>query len=587
MAELNGIIREDKVITDNILYLGSELVFDGGSIIYNGTSSEELIICGAGLNSDITYGDGGTNIVAGDRQIFFGENITFKGKWNIKGTVYASWFGMVESNGGSYDSSVAINTAIKLKCQGEVRLPKGSYEIFSHISMPEGIQLIGAGPDIDGNIYGTVIRPYVNPENYISSYRKALASVPNGKISLPSIPFPLPTVGYCNNSKDLKDIECGYMIVVNIQDEVGFEYDGTDITYFHNHAAKDNRHRNTLISNIDLAYNGSDGMKHQYRGILFEGGIEIYNVRTYGLVQFCGNAGIYYSDNRYIHDCNFVLNDSADYSLVYGKIYAFDLNGLGDALRFCGNHVCTYNSSICSLRLESCFGGIVEGNILNSDVIINKCKAITFNGNHCEYGIKMDVRGSSVSICDNIFWKGAQANIRIRRIQYPLTDYQQSVVLRNNTFVYFMKIISLKNSHNVSDVSPYEVVTDGWANIVIENCFRTRHYDDVTEFEPTGIKVGLLTMYEDSSGYYWDGNEYSSLDDFNKYSHINSLQSVISGTGVSSGVNKALNMGSPLSGVEVSFSELYANRTIYKNYYSGTNTGIQYTIYEMYDINRR
>ncbi len=623
MKEINGVIREDVIVTDSDggLKLGSEVRFEGGVIRYTGIGT--LNVYGGGVidneddvNDGITYGEGGTNIVAGDYQIFYGNAFAFKGKWSIKGIAYASWFGLEntadrnvkwvlsDDSEGSEDSgnlirvdmlkdnSVSINTAIRLKGQGEVRLPMGKYGISHHISMPEGIQLIGAGSDIDGMVMGTVLFPFVNTNadanyTYKSSYEIAVSTMNENKINLSNIPFPLPTDGFDSSDTSLLAREFGYMIVINIQDEISVESAGKVITYFYNVSKNDNRHRSTLVANIDLSYKGDDNYNHQYKGILFEGGVEFYNVRSYGLVQFCGNAGIMYSDDRVIRNCCFGLNALTDYDTITTKLYAFDLKGLGDAMLFMGNHAASYHPKIGSLRIDSCKGGVLEGNILNSDVMINQCCGVTFNGNHCEYGIKLDVRGSSVSICDNIFWKGAHPTIRIRRVQYPKANNRQVVTLRNNMFSFYMKNLSNQKEpkpHNMSTICDYDVVTDGCANIVIENCFRSRFYDDVNEFSPTGIKVGLLKMYEEDT-YYWDVNEVSDLPEFNNYSHINSLQSVVSGQRVSSAINGAVVLGGTYGWLtELSESSLDENK--YKNYYSSINTTVKYRFYEVFDFDR-
>ncbi len=73
MKEINGVIREDIIVTDSDdgLKLGSEVRFEGGVIRYTGIGT--LNVYGGGVidneddvNDGITYGEGGTNIIAGD-----------------------------------------------------------------------------------------------------------------------------------------------------------------------------------------------------------------------------------------------------------------------------------------------------------------------------------------------------------------------------------------------------------------------------------------------------------------------------------------------------------------------------------------
>lgn len=637
MKEINGIIREDVIVTesDGVLKLGSELRFEGGVIRYIGSGvlnvyGGDVSVVEDTVNDGITYGEGGTNIVAGDYQIFYGNAFSFKGKWNIKGVAYASWFGLVWSEGvncNNYDNSVPINTAIKLKGQGEVRLPIGKYGISHHISVPAGIQLIGAGPDIEG-LYvdinndettdvivermGTVLFPYYAEQ--LSSYELILskANSSNGKVKLSEIPFPLATEHYNNESDDLRTVETGYMIVVNIADEVEVSVIkddngvATGVGYVYNKIARSTRPSITRISGIDLVYEESRKkesiLEHHYRGILFEGKIEIDNVRSFGLVQFCSNAGRNYSDNRYIHDNSFSLGESRTYKVDFPlnrKLYAFDLRGLGDALNFRGNHDSSYHNKIGSLQIDSCYGGVIEGNILNSDIMINQCCGVTFNGNHCEYGIKLDVRGSSVSICDNIFWKGEHPTIRIRRVQYPKTNNRQVVTLRNNTFYNFMRVGALKISHNINSTCDYDVVTDGCANIVIENCFRTRFYDNVNEFEPTGINIGLLNVIEEiimengvDKGYFYDVNSVTPIKEFNNNSHLNSVSSVVCGSSVYSNMDSVSSeFGSILSVDEMAIKMIDEDSDNPKPsltyYYENKGGCVTYNIYELYDVERK
>ena len=654
MNELNlkshKVFLYDYEIEDNVevVFLGSEVHFEGGSLCYNGPNILKVYGGDCVAETDesgntsniestgIHYGDEGTNIVAGDYQIFkCSKGVELCGTWNIKGTVYASWFGMEDTSSlikpeniekgidgrkdnnnendiDLIDNSIAINTAIKLKGMGEVRLPQGIYCIKNHIRVTSGIQLIGVGPDIEGATRGTVLYPYYDyfsePQgDYKSSYQLAISKVDSeSRLKLSEIPFPLHTEPYNHISAEMAGIETGYMIVVNICDKIKVETiknddsEVTDIIYFHNVIECPTRPRVTRISGIDLVYwesiykfiregqNEVIPLPHHYKGILFAGKIEIDNVRSFGLTQLCSSTYIDYSDNRYIHDNSFSLGENYDYALDFPKpIYAFDLSGLGDALRFCGNHVATYHNKIGALRIDQCKGGVIQGNILNSDVMINRCQGITYNGNHSEYGIKLDIRGSSVSVCDNVFWKGSHPTIRIRRIEFPKSDYLQCVTLQNNTFVNFMKV-NILQSHNISELCEYDVVPDGWANIVITNCYRTRFYEDVNEYEPTGIKMGLLTVIEEtqtSEPYYYDTNVTSDFHEFNEFSHIYSIQSVVSGKKVTTGINRSAFIENDiLEGINI--YEIEVDDTKYKNCYERNGSQIRYTIIEIYDESR-
>ena len=169
MNELNlkshKVFLYDYEIEDNVevVFLGSEVHFEGGSLCYNGPNILKVYGGDCVAETDesgntsniestgIHYGDEGTNIVAGDYQIFkCSKGVELCGTWNIKGTVYASWFGMEDTSSlikpeniekgidgrkdnnnendiDLIDNSIAINTAIKLIGMGEVRLPQGIY----------------------------------------------------------------------------------------------------------------------------------------------------------------------------------------------------------------------------------------------------------------------------------------------------------------------------------------------------------------------------------------------------------------------------------------------------------------------------
>lgn len=159
-----------------------------------------------------------------------------------------------------------------------------------------------------------------------------------------------------------------------------------------------------------------------------------------------------------------------------------------------------------------------------------------------------------------------------------------------NTFVNFMRTNELSH-HNISELCEYEVVTDGWANISIENCYRTRFYNNVNEIEPTGIKLGLLYIHKNSApdgsiNYYWDANTINDIPSFNQFSHLYSIQSIVCGKKVTSGICKSAFINND-NLASIDFQEKIADASLFKNYYEKPNTNIQYTIYEIYDINRR
>lgn len=130
-------------------------------------------------------------------------------------------------------------------------------------------------------------------------------------------------------------------------------------------------------------------------------------------------------------------------------------------------------------------------------------------------------------------------------------------------------------------------MTDGWANITVENCYRTRFYEDVNEFEPTGITMGLLTVVEETQApepYYYDNNEITGFSVFNDFSHIYSVQSVVCGKKVTTGINRSAFIDNDFS---MGINEVDADTTNYKHYYARKNLSVQYTVTEIYDDSRR
>ena len=77
--ELNGIINGNvELHSGDCLFLGPEVHFDGCTITCH-PGNEPIKIYGGGIESTtLEYGEGGTNIIASDYQIFYGiENAQF------------------------------------------------------------------------------------------------------------------------------------------------------------------------------------------------------------------------------------------------------------------------------------------------------------------------------------------------------------------------------------------------------------------------------------------------------------------------------------------------------------------------------
>ena len=173
--------------------------------------------------------------------------------------------------------------------------------------------------------------------------------------------------------------------------------------------------------------------------------------------------------------CSHLLerNTISTYDIYPDKVYAFDLSSTGDALRFSGNHVSTYCEKIDALKIRSCNGGSITGNIFNSDVLIVNSRGIDFAANHMEYGSNLTIATSAVSVRDNYIWRGTRPAITLRRSlgdAYNLSHW--SAELSNNQLFW-------RDQHTVGapqaaqSVYPYDIRTDGYGTLDIHNTFHT------------------------------------------------------------------------------------------------------------------
>lgn len=174
---------------------GVTLYFEGGYIIGNGklvgdhtriVAPIEQIFYDAILGveaepANISSEENQAPIETPDDSQIYKEEITPAGTWDID-VAYPHWFGMKtiteimaqnnlskptidEDNTTSmsfdiYDSSNAINRAIRMKGKGKVFIPKGRYIVTHTIFMSVGIQLCGEGGLNDGN------SPFADEKDY-------------------------------------------------------------------------------------------------------------------------------------------------------------------------------------------------------------------------------------------------------------------------------------------------------------------------------------------------------------------------------------------------------------------------------------
>jgi hypothetical protein len=563
----------------------------------------------------------GTRIVAPIKQIFDCDIDFENSSWNIE-RAYPQWFGAVNcaekllavNNLSSsaetekelisaaidnmVDSSDAINNAIKLKKHGEVFLPRGFYKISKFINVTNGIQLVGEGCDFEGFVkYGSILFPWnMNPPIYdskgikynnINEFRDTFFKKEGEKVDynadrrkrlLTDIDFPI-CPEHVSWRKETQTVyrNFGYMIVVNLEAECEIDFNGEEPYYIIYSWERKFPPYSTKISNLGLTTINSDEYGNM-RGILFEGCVELSGIRGYGLSQLCFSVGRSYADGKTVKNCGLSIVDEFEYSKLPGKLYAFDIRGLGDSLLFCNNHVPAKNDIVGSLFIKGCNGGTVTGNILNSDIQIEGCKALTFANNHCEYGITMEICDSAVSLSDNFFWLGTRPCIKLRRLQFPVTTYSSVIELRNNLFIYY-------DSTSSYEVADYEIITDGYALINITNCFRVKGYNDIAAGDYFGIRIGkfyLLTSDDGNYVYESPGMVYASLEQFNDLSHINSCSSIINQVKVQTPVftiNKA-----DLLNLVISHPNEY---NVYTWFGTNENAKYDYTFFVLSDSKRK
>ena len=586
---LHIIDSEILVYSDLTIGRGSTLLFNGGKI-KNGTEPQ----------APITIYDDDIILKAGPEQIFDGLfEFKAESEYPIAGTdpvryehypvdwdmecAYPQWFGakscafIAGSNSlinAEPDASEAINAAIRLKRVGRVMIPAGIYKITHFVNVLPGIELVGESPRFSWNKhYGTVLFPWHSgnpspsgfPQRDNDNLREDSCEWPLSSMNFPPHPS---DVDWYNNVEEPYD--CGYMILAGFSDTCVVNYGAGDrfpksITYA-GYSAAQPLVAGTEIRNIAFTSAINTSKEHRFmRAILMVGAVKLSQIRVYELSQLC--CSMTFADERYVERCSFAPPSFAqnpqtsDYN--WGdypqKIYAIDLEGGGDAMNLIGNHVATYSEKIGALKVRSCNGGTITGNILNSDVLIELCRGIDFAANHMEYGSRLSIASSAVAVRGNFIWRGEKAAITIRRWDRGgFYFYHGSVTLDNNQLFWRRQhyIIDSQGVHHsklpqaAHFLFPYDVVTDGYASISVNNTFRNCNRDGYGEESYFGIKMGWLEMkgqpgdssylkeedaYLETGGVYAAGTEYASISDFeefNRVSHIASIGSKVQGRSV-------------------------------------------------------
>jgi len=399
----------------------------------------------------------------------FSQGINVTGKW-IMDRAYPQWF---EDNSNANWAN-AINKAIMMKGTGEVFLPRGRYSITSSIYVNFGIKLVGeAGRENSGNNTNcTVITP--------SKTSKAKF---NGS----------------------------YMMLVNVKHQ---ESNGKEFEVSQESATWDVHYPNagTMLQNLTFTCEGSK----RYKGILICGGVIIDQLTWNGCLQAVAAANNTYDDQRIITNCSFY---PAGNIKMQGRevLYAFDMNSLGDALVFTGNAVHNYDNYTKALRLFLCDGGNISANVLNADVLIDRCKGISFSSNHCEYGATITIQASTVVNNSNYYEKGENPSVIVTNT----TGQQNStVVINGDQFVYLNGKRSLVNggvesveqaAARLMSISDYDIAIDSKTQLSLNNVFR---YD-----VPMKIGIDIQNMFGVNVANINNKGKFESNKSFNRYSH--------------------------------------------------------------------
>ena len=285
--------------------------------------------------------------------------------------------------------------------------------------------------------------------------------------------------------------------------------------------------------------------------------LKLSNVRFCGFCQALDMLDKEYTDNketaicadeRYIDHCNYLppyfnpYNGHGPYNdyipdyisqLFPEKLYAFDLRCWGDAMMFYGNHVVNYCANIGALHLRYCNGGNITDNILNSDVLVEICHGIDISANHFEYGANLTLAASIASVRDNFFWRGSRPGITIRRhLDDAYAHYHSAIELTGNSLLWRAQHTE-GEPQAAQTLYPYDVRTDGYASITINNTFRHCLREATQEGSYFGIQMQWLemerTVIDGHTLLIEREQDCSSFEEFNRISHIASVGSHIVG----------------------------------------------------------
>jgi len=442
-ADYTYVIRQDHRITTNQVFIpaGVTLYFMGGILMPNSPSISTLSLVG-----------NRTRIIAPIVQIF-SKTTTATGSWEID-RAYPQWFGAVSYStidNNSEDSADEINKAIMMKSTGEVFIPRGVYRVDSTIRVKAGIVLVGDTgkyntPGLIESLQGTTLMAgATNISNYTNNFLMFLNMNLSGLSWEQSYPNP-------------------GTIVKNIQFFNSFRQ----------------------LTNI--------------KGICAGGGFELDTCLWYGFAQAVYNIPEY-ADLIRIVSCIFQYPGTQNSSFTG---FSYDLGALGDGLIFEGNGASDENkqTNIKALHVNMFNAGSIKANILNNDIFIENCKAISYISNHSEYGSQLVIHNSNVSTMNNYFWKGTRPSIVIKS-----GDGQSSVVKSNLDLFLFYEDKSSTDTI-MKGISEYDVKIDNNSMLGIEQSYRYRvSTSSVDPMYVFGIKI-IDSSHTPTPIHYFNDQSY-------------------------------------------------------------------------------
>ncbi len=504
---------------------GVSLVFDGGMI-----AGALVTRNNKQIEQPLKLVGNFTSVEAPIAQIF-GDTVSAKGYWHID-RAYPRWFDAVVGTqsydtANPHDCSVAINKAVEMKMSGEVFLPTGVYLVSHTIFLRHGINLIGDSatrtkideknaPDSD------MVNKWGRASFIVPSYWK-YEDVNTGEVRELPPDF---------SKYSIDGVVRPVMLAINMEDapsanaHIPFAHpDGSiDYIYFIN-VNKD------MMTDDVKAENCAD-IAQGTICCLVAGG---FSFRHIVWENFCRAIKWTreYNDAKTIYRC-IMQNDFKP--KVMEKIsekqelpYLIDMVGCGDAAIIEGNHIDKGERDgkrlYKALSMRDCFGGTIRANIIHSDIDIKHCTTLEFADNHCELGMQMNIRWSSIRICNNYLEKGLVPNIVIHAMDGASEENGTfgDVELSGNKFLCY----NTDGRTPIAEICEYDMLLKTRKGVAPHNIEMSRNSRvtvnaDGLSMQPTGIM--LATQNVDKDGIEEDVQPFTA---FNGHSYFLSDRAVI------------------------------------------------------------